>query len=47
MMKRILNLPSGKLMELALRLLEKPNGDDVVLDALGMKLHDTDMAIDT
>ena len=44
--KEFSNLPSGKLMELALRLLETPNGDDVVLDALGMKLHDTDMAID-
>ncbi len=40
-------LPVGKLLELAEALLHKPNGDNVVLEALGMKLHATDKTIDT
>lgn len=40
-------LPPAKLLELAEMLLEKPNGDETVLHALGMKLHATDQNIDT
>ena len=40
-------LPPAKILELANMLLQKPKGDDVVLDALGMKLHDTDKSVDT
>lgn len=40
-------LPPTKILELANMLLQKPKGDDVVLDALGMKLHDTDKSVDT
>ncbi|HCI96263.1 hypothetical protein ABN228_02065 [Providencia rettgeri] len=41
------DLPSECILNLTLRLLNKPNGDDVVLDGLSMRLHDTDEAIDT
>lgn len=34
------NLPNDLIFELAQRLLSKPNGDNVILDALSMKLHD-------
>lgn len=40
------NLPAPKIVELASMLLEKPNGDDVLLEALGMKLHATDKTVD-
>ncbi len=40
-------LPAEKLLELAVMLLEKPNGDEAVLDALSMKLYDKDKTIDT
>lgn len=36
-----------QLVGLAEQLLEKPNGDDVVLQALTMKLHRTDSTVDT
>ncbi|HCG7097381.1 TPA: hypothetical protein NJ330_001961 [Vibrio parahaemolyticus] len=41
------HLPESRVLDLAQRLLNKPYGDDVVLDALSMKLHDKDKAIDT
>lgn len=41
------NLPGDRILDLAQRLLSKPNGDDVVLDALSMKLHGKDGAVDT
>ncbi|WP_430468966.1 hypothetical protein [Vreelandella titanicae] len=41
------NLPGDRVLNLAQRLLSKPNGDDVILDALSMRLHDTDLAVDT
>nr|ELR5214257.1 hypothetical protein [Providencia rettgeri] len=41
------DLPSECILNLTLRLLNKPNGDDVVLDGLSMRLHDTDEVIDT
>jgi hypothetical protein len=40
-------LPSGRVVQLAQRLLSKPHGDEVVLDALSMMLHDKDGAVDT
>lgn len=40
-------LSTHRVLELARRLLTKPNGDDVVLDALSMKLHGKDEAVDT
>lgn len=39
-------LPTANLLELAEMLLEKPNGDEAILDALSMKLHDKDKTID-
>lgn len=45
--KEFAGLPRDKLLDLSQRLMDKPNGDDVVLDALSMKLHDTDMDVDT
>jgi hypothetical protein len=45
--KQYASLPQPKILELATRLLGKANGDSVVLDALHMKLHDTDPAVDT
>lgn len=44
---RYANLPECRVVALAKRLLGQPNGDDVVLDALSMKLHDKDAALDT
>lgn len=41
------NLPRGSVLDLAQRLLSKPNGDDVVLDALSMKLHGKEESVDT
>ena len=40
-------LPAAKTVELANMLLQKPNGDDALLDALGMRLHDTKASVDT
>lgn len=41
------DLPEVRVLDLAQRLLSKPNGDDVVLDALSMKLHGKEGAVDT
>ena len=41
------NLPEGRVLDLAQQLLSKPNGDDVVLDALSMKLHGKEGTVDT
>jgi hypothetical protein len=41
------HLPEGRVLDLAQRLLSKPNGDDVVLDALSMKLHGEEEESDT
>lgn len=41
------NLPRVRLLDLAKRLLNKVNGDDVILDALSMKLHGKDESTDT
>ncbi|WP_345757930.1 hypothetical protein [Klebsiella aerogenes] len=41
------NLPESGVLELAQRLLNKPNGDEVVLEALSMKLADKGDATDT
>lgn len=41
------NLPESMVLELAQRLLSKPNGDEVVLGALSMKLADKGDATDT
>ncbi|MDK9556088.1 hypothetical protein QQF73_00525 [Marinobacter sp. M216] len=41
------HLPEGRVLELAQRLLSKPNGDDVVLDAFSMKLHGREEEADT
>ncbi|WP_272668653.1 MULTISPECIES: hypothetical protein [unclassified Providencia] len=41
------DLPKECILDLTSRLLRKPNGDDVVLDGLSMRLHDEDEAIDT
>jgi len=40
------NLSSDRVLDLAQQLLSIPNGDDVVLDALSMKLHGKDDAVD-
>lgn len=40
-------LPVAKTVQLANTLLQKPNGDDALLDALGMRLHDTKKTVDT
>ncbi|MGJ8525088.1 hypothetical protein LMG33818_000796 [Halomonadaceae bacterium LMG 33818] len=40
------NLPEDRIVNLAQRLLNKPNGDDLVLDALSMKLHDKETCRD-
>ncbi len=40
------NLPEGRILDLAKRLLNRPNGDDVVLDALSMKLNGKDETVD-
>ena len=41
------NLPKDRVLNLAQRLLSKPNGDDVVLDALSMKLYGKEDVSDT
>ncbi|MEI7337697.1 MULTISPECIES: hypothetical protein [Pectobacterium] len=41
------NLPRVLLLDLAKRLLNKVSGDDVILDALSMKLHGKDESTDT
>jgi hypothetical protein len=41
------HLPSERLLDLAQRLLTKTNGDNVLLEALSMKLHGKDPAQDT
>lgn len=41
------NLPESRVLELAQKLLSKPNGDEVVLEALSMKLADKRDAADT
>lgn len=41
------NLPRARVLELAGRLLSKPNGDNVVLDALSMRVHGKDDAEDS
>jgi hypothetical protein len=41
------NLPESRVLELAQKLLSKPNGDEVVLEALSMKLADKGDAADT
>lgn len=44
--KAYADLPKARILDLAQRLLSKPNGDDVVLDALSMKLHGKEEAVD-
>lgn len=41
------NLPRVRVLDLAERLLSKVNGDDVILDALSMRLHGKDKSTDT
>ncbi|CAM2964529.1 hypothetical protein SHAM105786_13780 [Shewanella amazonensis] len=41
------NLPRERVLNLAQRLLSKPNGDNVVLDALSMREHGKDKTVDT
>lgn len=41
------HFPKERLLELAIRLLSKPSGCGVVLDALSMRLHDKNIAVDT
>ncbi|EFS5734081.1 hypothetical protein HW679_004923, partial [Salmonella enterica] len=41
------HLPKGRVLDLAQRLLKKPNGDDVILEALSLRLHNKDKAVDT
>jgi len=41
------HLPISRVIDLALRLLNKPGGDDVVLGALSMRLHDKKMDVDS
>lgn len=41
------DLPKECILDLTSRLLSKPNGDDVVIDALSMKLHGKDESLDT
>jgi nucleotidyltransferase/DNA polymerase involved in DNA repair len=41
------NLPAERVLELAQRLLSKPDGDDVVLDAISMRLHGENEEVDT
>lgn len=41
------SLPESRVLELAQRLLSKPNGDEVVLEALSMKLADKGYVTDT
>lgn len=41
------HLPSDRLLELAQKLVMKSDGDDTLLEALNMKLHGEDAAVDT
>ncbi len=41
------NLPDTRAFDLAQHLLDKPNGDDIVLEALSMKLHGKEEGVDT
>lgn len=41
------HLPESRVLDLTQRLLDRPNGDDVVLEALSMKLSDRNEAADT
>lgn len=41
------HLPRDRVLDLAVRLLRKPGGDDVVLDALSMRLHGQQSLVDT
>lgn len=41
------HLPSERLLELAQKLVMKSDGDDTLLEALSMKLHEEDPAVDT
>ncbi|MDX7900412.1 hypothetical protein [Aeromonas media] len=41
------SLPRARILELAMRLLSKPGGSNVVLEALSMCLHDKDVMVDT
>jgi hypothetical protein len=45
--EQYVSLPSACVLELAERLLNKVNGDDVILDALSMRLHGKDKSADT
>jgi hypothetical protein len=45
--KEYSSLPNPRGHDLAMRLLQEPNGDGIVLDALSMKLHGTKSADDT
>lgn len=40
------DLPHSRIVDLAKRLLEKPDGDEVILEGLSMKLRDTDSSVD-
>ncbi|MAX55480.1 MAG: hypothetical protein CL537_08225 [Alcanivoracaceae bacterium] len=42
-----INLPRERIVDLAQHLLSRPGGDDVVLDALSMRLHGKDTSVDT
>ncbi|WP_409422576.1 hypothetical protein ABHF91_06090 [Pseudaeromonas sp. ZJS20] len=41
------NLPRSRVLDLAMRLLSRPSGDDVVLEALSLRLHGKDIGVDT
>lgn len=41
------NLPGVRIFDIAQRLLSKPGGDDVVLDALNMRIHDKERVVNT
>lgn len=41
------SLPRARILELAMRLLSKPGGSDVVLNALSRRLHDKDVDVDS
>jgi len=44
--ERYSNLPAGRILSLAKRIMSMPNGDNVILDALCMRLHNDDGATD-
>jgi hypothetical protein len=41
------DLPRDRVLDLAMRLLSRPSGDDVVLEALSMRLHGKEGVVDT